>query len=206
MVARRHLPDGIDPGRVPPGQKPAAPGKWPVFTAGSVPEVDLAAWDFKVFGLVERELTLSYEELLELPVREVTADIHCVTGWSRLGDRWKGVPTQAVLDRVNPLPEARFVMAHCDQGYTANLPLEALDSPDVLLCYGWNGRQLSREHGWPLRLFVPSRFLEVGQVAARPGVHGREPARLLGAARLSRRCRPLEGRAVLVAAERLRWP
>jgi DMSO/TMAO reductase YedYZ molybdopterin-dependent catalytic subunit len=156
---RPRIPEGVDPARVPPGQTLTAPHKWPVLTFGSTPEVDLERWDLKVFGLVEEELTLSYPELRALPSREITADVHCVTGWSRLGDRWRGVPIRAILDRVRPLPEARYVMAHCEQGYTANLPLAVLDDEDVLLCFEWNGEDLTPDHGWPLRLLVPKRYL-----------------------------------------------
>src|SRR6478672_9524054 len=86
------LEKGYDPERLPPGQYLTE--KWPVLHAGSVPRVDLAAWDLRVFGAVERELTLSWPELLELPQTEIVADIHCVTRWTKLDMRWKGVPVQ----------------------------------------------------------------------------------------------------------------
>ena len=160
MPARRsaRLPEGVDPARIPPGQVPAAPGKWPVLTAGSVPDVDLEAWDLTLSGQVERPLSLTYPELRALPAVDVTADIHCVTGWSRLGDRWTGVPVLTLLTGARPRPSAAFAVAHCEQGYTTGLPLEALRDHQALLCYRWNGRELTPEHGWPLRLFVPSRY------------------------------------------------
>ena len=72
---------GYDPARLPPGQY--ITDKWPVLHAGSVPETDLATWDFRVWGQVEHEAALSWDELNELPKVEVTQDIHCVTRWSR---------------------------------------------------------------------------------------------------------------------------
>src|SRR5262249_60987326 len=81
-----------------------------------------------------------------------------VTGWSRLGDTWTGVAIKEILRRTQPRREATHVMAHCEFGYTTSLPLEVLDDEDVLLCYGWNGRDLSEEHGYPLRLFVPKKY------------------------------------------------
>src|SRR5262245_2526280 len=78
-----------DPRRLPPGQYLTE--KWPVLHAGSVPAVDLSTWDFRVFGEVEQPLSLTWPELLELPSVEVTADIHCVTRWSRFDTRFKGV-------------------------------------------------------------------------------------------------------------------
>ena len=155
---RRRLREGVDPARIPPGQTLTAPDRWPLLHFGPVPETDLERWDFRVFGLVEQELRLTHAELRALPAREVTADIHCVTGWSRLGDRWTGVPIQEILRRSRPRPEATYVMAHCEFGYTTSVPLDVLDDDDVLLCYGWNGRDLTEEHGFPLRLFVPKKY------------------------------------------------
>ena len=155
---RRRLPEGVDPSRVPPGQTLTAPNKWPLLHFGPVPRTDLDSWDFKVFGLVENELKLSYAELRALPAKEVVADIHCVTGWSRLGDTWRGVAIQEVLSRVRPRPEAAHVMAYCEYGYTTSVSLEVLDDDDVLLCYGWEGEDLSEDHGFPLRLLVPKKY------------------------------------------------
>ena len=154
----RRAPDGVDASRIPPGQTLTAPDRWPLLQFGPVPRADLLAWDLKVIGLVENELSLTYDELRALPRTEVTADIHCVTGWSRLGDRWSGVSIQEILRRCRPTEEATHVMAHCEFGYTTSVPLEVLDDDDVLLCYGWNGNDLSEEHGFPLRLFVPKKY------------------------------------------------
>ena len=158
LFKRSRLPEGVDPERVPPGQTLTAPGRWPLLHFGPVPKSDLAKWSFQVFGLVENALTFDYEQLRALPAAEVTADIHCVTGWSRLGDTWKGVPIKEILDRARPLPEARYVMAHCDHGYTTSVPLDVLADDDVMLCYGWNGADLTPEHGWPLRLLIPKKY------------------------------------------------
>ena len=154
----RRLSEGVDPDRVPPGQTLTAPDRWPLLHFGPVPRTDLAAWDLKVFGLVESELRLTYDELRALPQKEVVSDIHCVTGWSRLGDTWTGVAIQVILQRCRPTREATHAMAHCEFGYTTGVPLEVLDDDDVILCYGWNGSDLSEEHGFPLRLFVPKKY------------------------------------------------
>ncbi len=147
---------GIDESRIPPGQY--FTDKWPVLHAGGVPQVDMAAWDFRVFGLVRHPVRLSFDELTGLGVAEQTSDIHCVTRWTKLDMPWKGVPLKALLDRVEPLESARFVIAHAEQGFTSNLPLEAVLADDVLLAYEAEGRPLTPEHGYPLRLLVPSRY------------------------------------------------
>ena len=159
LFSRNRIPEGIDPKRIPPGQTLTAPDKWPLLHFGPVPKTDLATWSLQVYGEVENPVTLSYEQFKQLPTREITADIHCVTAWSRLGDHWTGVPIQALLELVKPKPDTHYVMAHCEYGYTTSVPLKVLDDEDVLLCYGWNGQDLTAEHGYPLRLFVPKKYL-----------------------------------------------
>ena len=69
-----------------------------------------------------------------------------------------GVPIRALLDLVRPTPAAPLVVAHCEQGYTTNVPLEVLSDDDVLLADTYAGEPLTPEHGWPLRLLVPKRY------------------------------------------------
>jgi len=147
---------GIDPARIPPGQY--FTDKWPVLHAGGVPQADLATWDLRLFGLVKHPLRLTWDELQALPSVERTADIHCVTRWTRLDMPWRGVPVRELVERVEPLDSVRYVIAHAEQGFTANLPLEAVLADDALLAYEADGEPLTAEHGYPLRLMVPSRY------------------------------------------------
>jgi DMSO/TMAO reductase YedYZ molybdopterin-dependent catalytic subunit len=147
---------GYDPERLPPGQYLTE--KWPVLHAGSVPATDLATWDLQVFGQVERELTLTWDELRELPATEITTDIHCVTRWSRFDTSFRGFHWRDLARLVGPKPAAHFVVAHAEQGFTSNLPLEALQADDALIAYEADGGPLTADHGWPLRLVVPSRY------------------------------------------------
>jgi DMSO/TMAO reductase YedYZ molybdopterin-dependent catalytic subunit len=142
--------------RLPPGQ--VLTDKWPVLHYGSVPKTDLSTWSFRVFGLVEREKRWTWEEFLSLPRLEVRSDIHCVTRWSRFDNRWQGVAVKHVLGEAGVRPEARFAIAHAEQGFTANLPLSELLRDDVLLALKHDGEDLTPEHGWPLRLVAPSRY------------------------------------------------
>lgn len=152
----RNKLDSDDRERVPPGQF-VTPG-WPVLHYGGVPRTNLATWDFKVVGLVEHPITLDYQAFKALPRTELTVDIHCVTRWSKLDMGWEGVPMAHVLELVKPKPEAKFVIAHCEAGFTANLPIEAISDDDVLLADRAGGEDLTPEHGWPLRLLVPKRY------------------------------------------------
>ena len=186
-------PDAAE--RTPPGQYLTE--KFPVLHYGSVPATDLAAWDFRVFGLVDAPVTLTWEQFRALPRARVTVDIHCVTRWSKLDTAWEGVPIRAILDLAGLRPEATHVLAHCEQGYTTNMPLAVLDDEDVLLADTYDGKPLDPEHGYPLRLLVPEALLlEERQVDPRPGVPRPRHRGLLGALRLQQRRRPLEGRAL----------
>ena len=146
-----------DEGRkAPPGQYVTT--KFPVLSFGQTPEIDLAAWRLRVFGLVEREVVLDWRQLTALPKVTVDAEFHCVTQWSRLDNTWEGVPFSEVLKLAPPKPEAKFVMAHCYGGYTTNVGLDVLDDSDVLLAYRHDGEPLEPDHGGPLRLVVPKRY------------------------------------------------
>jgi DMSO/TMAO reductase YedYZ molybdopterin-dependent catalytic subunit len=147
---------GIDPDRIPPGQYLTE--RFPVLTVGPNPKYDLARWDFTVFGEVEREVKLSWEDLLELPQRDVTLDIHCVTRWSKLDTTWTGVPVREVLDRAGLKPSGTHLMAYSDGGYTTNVPLEAVIDDQALLAHSYEGKPLEPDHGAPLRLIVPKRY------------------------------------------------
>jgi DMSO/TMAO reductase YedYZ molybdopterin-dependent catalytic subunit len=147
---------GYDPARLPPGQYLTE--KWPVLHAGSVPNVDLSTWDLRVFGEVEQPITLTWERLLELPSHEVTVDIHCVTRWSRFDTTFRGVQWSELAKLVSPEPTARFVVAHAEQGFTTNVPLSALEDDQALIAYEADGEPLTPDHGWPVRLVVPSRY------------------------------------------------
>ena len=147
---------GLDPQRLPPGQYLTE--KWPVLHAGTVPQTDLSTWDFKVFGEVEEAITLTYDELRALPQTEITVDIHCVTRWSRFDTSFRGVHWRELAKLARPKPNARFALAHAEQGFTANVPLAALEEDESLVAWEADGAPLEPDHGWPLRLVVPSRY------------------------------------------------
>ena len=142
--------------RIPPGQYKT--DKFPVLHYGSVPRADLAQWDFKVFGEVEAPFALTWDQFKTLPRKTVETDIHCVTRWSKLDTVWEGVAIQEIMSLAQVRPSATHVVAHSEQGYTANLPLSVLDDDDVILADTFDGKPLDPEHGYPLRLLVPKRY------------------------------------------------
>ena len=147
---------GYDPARLPPGQYLTE--KWPVLHAGDVPTLDLATWDLRVDGEVEEPVTLTYEQLTALPATEITTDIHCVTRWSRFDAQFKGVHWRELAALCKPKPSAQFVVAHAEQGFTSNVPLAALQDEHALIVYEADGAPLTPDHGWPVRLFIPSKY------------------------------------------------
>ncbi len=142
--------------RVPPGQ--TVTRKWPVLHYGDVPVVDLLRWKLEIEGLVEQPFALSHAELTALPRRTTLCDIHCVTRWSKLDNRFEGVPVELLLRRAMPRPEATHVLVRAAQGFTTNLPLSDLDRPENLLAWRHDDADLTPEHGWPLRLVVPHLY------------------------------------------------
>jgi DMSO/TMAO reductase YedYZ molybdopterin-dependent catalytic subunit len=147
---------GFDPARLPPGQYYT--DKWPVLHAGDVPRIDIDSWTLSVTGEVEEPLTLGFEELKALPATEVTTDIHCVTRWSRFDARFKGVHWSELAKLCRPKPAARFAIAHAEAGFTANVPLAAIEDANALVVYEADGEPLTPDHGWPVRLFVPTKY------------------------------------------------
>jgi DMSO/TMAO reductase YedYZ molybdopterin-dependent catalytic subunit len=143
-------------GRLPPGQSLTL--KWPVLHYGSVPIFEPAKWDFRVGGLVENTRCFTWDEFRALPQTETVSDFHCVTRWSRLDNRWKGVSFTEVLNRVQAKPGARYVLVLAEEGYSANVPLDDLLDPDVLFAFDHDGAPLAAEHGGPLRLIVPRLY------------------------------------------------
>jgi len=144
-------------GRLPPGQSLTL--KWPVLHYGNVPRVDLRTWDFRVDGLVDQPLRLTWDEFIRLPQTEIQCDMHCVTRWSRFDNRFQGVLFIEVMKRVTPKPDARFAVLRGENGYTANLPLADLMQPNTIFAFKHDGEELSADHGYPLRLIVPHLYL-----------------------------------------------
>jgi DMSO/TMAO reductase YedYZ molybdopterin-dependent catalytic subunit len=122
--------------------------------------LDLRRWRLTVSGEVEWPQSWTYEGLQQLPQVEVRHDIHCVTRWSRLGCRWRGVPFTTLAALVRPTPAARFVqcVAYSARQHDSSLPLEACVHEGALLAWEMDGQPLSIPHGYPLRLVAPSRY------------------------------------------------
>jgi DMSO/TMAO reductase YedYZ molybdopterin-dependent catalytic subunit len=144
--------------RVPPGQYRT--DDFPVLTSGPTPLISTADWTLDVTTPDGNGQSLSWQQLMALPVEDLTVDIHCVTKWSKLGTQWRGVPVASVLEATGAdLEGVEHVMAHSHGGYTTNLPLRDLLGGKAWIAFEFDGEPLAAAHGGPARLLVPHLYL-----------------------------------------------
>jgi DMSO/TMAO reductase YedYZ molybdopterin-dependent catalytic subunit len=149
--------------RLPVGQHEVK--NWPVLDLGDVPQISHVDWRLEIGGAVERPRTLTWDEFSKLPQIDDVSDFHCVTTWSRMDNRWRGVRFTALAELVVPKESARFVVTTgydtapgTRVPYTTNLPLERALDPDVMLVHTWEGKPLPVEHGGPCRMITPRLY------------------------------------------------
>jgi DMSO/TMAO reductase YedYZ molybdopterin-dependent catalytic subunit len=143
--------------RLPPGQYDVGQD-WPVLTAEATPRLSTDNWTFTIDGLVEEKVSWTWAEIMALPPSEFTGDIHCVTTWSKLGVRFRGVSVDTLLAAARPQASASYVLASSTTGYTTNLPLDDVTGGKAWVVWEFDGRPLAREHGGPARLLVPHLY------------------------------------------------
>jgi len=159
-----HRGEGAPAARTPPGQKLSV--KWPVLHYGGSPRIKPETWSLRIYGLVENEVTLNWEQFNALPKVNVHCDIHCVTHWSRLDNVFTGVAVSTLLDLAKPTDDAKFVIQHAKSepgnDWTTNVPLDEFHDSDCLLATHHDGAQLSVDHGAPVRAIVPRLYFWKG--------------------------------------------
>lgn len=128
------------------------------------PQVDGAAWRLSVDGLVDRQLSLSLDDLRAFPAQEAYRTLMCISDDILAGDhyignqRWRGFPVADLLDRAGVSPTARFVLWEAEDGYTESLPVEVARDPGTWIAYEMDGRPLETDHGFPARVLIADRF------------------------------------------------
>jgi DMSO/TMAO reductase YedYZ molybdopterin-dependent catalytic subunit len=148
-------------GGLPPGQYEVPSLR--TLTYGSVPSFDETSWNLKIHGLVQIPITLSYAEVISLPLASSISDFHCVTGWTKFSNKWQGVSFRTIMEMVQPEEDAKYVIFICEENsgttpYTTSLSLKDLDKDDVLLAFRLDDQELPNRHGGPLRLVVPHKY------------------------------------------------
>jgi DMSO/TMAO reductase YedYZ molybdopterin-dependent catalytic subunit len=129
---------------------------FPVLSAGPTPHTPLDEWSFRIGGAVDEPISWTWQEFTALPAEMITADIHCVTKWSKLDTSWTGVSVDTLLASVET--EAEYLTAWSDGGYTTNLTLEDVTGGKAWVAYEYDGQPLDPEHGGPARLLVPHLY------------------------------------------------
>ena len=161
-LAQRNIAQGMKPGRISPDARiPQGQSRvtdFPVLDMGVRPALDKATWSLRLFGLVHNDVTLDWQQFVDLPQAHIQSDMHCVTRWSQLDMTWEGVAARDLILMAGPLESAQHVTIHGHDGYTTNLPLDALLDDDVLVAHSVFGAPLAIDHGWPARLVVPKRY------------------------------------------------
>ncbi|MFB9308562.1 DMSO/TMAO reductase YedYZ molybdopterin-dependent catalytic subunit [Agromyces hippuratus] len=167
------LPKAVSTASVPAGAELGIDGLAPVVTpnaefyridtALAVPAIDPAAWSLRIHGLVDREVTLTWDELLALPLEESITTLACVSnevGGGLIGNAvWLGYPIRELLARAGASADADMVLSRSIDGFTASTPLEVLqDDRNAILAVGMNGEPLPTEHGFPVRMVVPGLY------------------------------------------------
>src|SRR3989454_2000237 len=155
FVGRRESA-GTQANRIPPGQHLVK--DFPVLSAGPTPRTDLAKWTFRIEGLVKEPVSWGWSEFQKLPAQDFVKDISCVTKWTKLDTRWRGVSVDILLEQVELDRRAAVVTAFSDGGYTTNIPLPELVNGQAFVAYAYDGKPLAPEHGGPARLVVPGRY------------------------------------------------
>lgn len=157
VAKKGNLPGKVNQNiRVPAGQTEVK--NFPILDLGILPDINKENWQLRVFGLVEQELNLDWDAFQALPQTTNVSDFHCVTRWTRLDMDWVGVKAQELLMMTGPLENAHYVTLHGYDGYTTNLPLEALLDDDVIIAHAVLCYPLTTAHGGPVRMIVPKRY------------------------------------------------
>jgi len=148
LVAEKQMKEA---GRLPHGQSLTL--RFPILHYGAVPGFDKSSWTLRIFGQVEEETSLTWDEFCDLPQTEITMDIHCVTAWSKTDTTWRGVSLGTLVSAgvVRIKDAVTVVVQHCEQGYSTNLPIQTAMGDNFILATHYDGDPLAPEHGFPLR-------------------------------------------------------
>lgn len=143
--------------RVPPGQYVTA--DFPVLTAGPTQHTSLDDWTLSMQVAGRLLAKWSWHDFGMLRQTGITTDIHCVTKWTKLDTRWRGVTFDDLLRAAGlDAAPAAFVTVHCDGGYSTNVPVADLVAGKAMVATHFDELPLSPTHGGPARLLVPHLY------------------------------------------------
>lgn len=144
--------------RIPPGQKivdkmVAMPAITLIY-----PRISKNKWRLRVYGEVEHETTWNWEDFNKLKQKDFMVDFHCVTHWSKLGQKFTGVPIEEIIKIVKPLKQVKFVIFVCYDGYTTNVPYQEIINNVAFVAIKMDGADIEPKFGGPARAVIPHLY------------------------------------------------
>lgn len=132
-------------------------------TALQVPQLSTSDWRLRIHGMVDREVTIDWSDLMAMSAQERIITLTCVSnevgGDLASNARWIGYPMREILARAKPHPDADMLLSTSVDGWTSGTPLDAItDGRDAMLAVGMNGTPLPLEHGYPVRQVIPGLY------------------------------------------------
>jgi len=144
--------------RLPPGQfeKDRMVAMPPI--TSDYPRIGKSDWRLRIYGSVKNEKELDWNDFLKLPSEKYIIDFHCVTHWSKLSQKFTGVPFEEILKLARPLASTKFVIFECYDGYTTNLNLRELKENICFIAFEMDGKDIETKFGGPARVIIPHLY------------------------------------------------
>jgi DMSO/TMAO reductase YedYZ molybdopterin-dependent catalytic subunit len=143
--------------RLPPGQ--ILTKKFPILQKGEIPHINRDKYVLEITGAVEKSVSFDLEELGNMIDARITADIHCVTTWSKFDTNWGGIHFKSILELVKPKESVSFVeFTGAESGFTTTVPIETLRSKNAILALTYENQPINDEHGGPVRTVIPDLY------------------------------------------------
>lgn len=143
--------------RLPPGQHITE--RFPVLQKGRIPLVERESYKLLIEGEIENPTEFSLDDLKKIQDKEIIADIHCVTSWSKFNTKWGGISFQKLFSIVKPKKTALFIEFYCaDGGFTTTVPIERLKAENTILALTYEGEPINDKHGGPVRPIIPDLY------------------------------------------------
>lgn len=127
-----------------------------------VPQVDSKSWNLTIKGLVEKPLTINYDQIKSMPSVEEYVTLECIS--NKIGGDlistalWKGVRLSYLLDKAAIKSNVKYVVFRCVDGYDVGIPIERSQMEGTILAYDMNYAPLTPKHGFPVRAIVPGLY------------------------------------------------
>ncbi len=155
IISKGFKPTRAKDSRLPPGQYEEK--GFPVLSLGPTPVVKKEDWSLSILGLADQK-SWNWDQFNKLPIEEVKTDIHCVTKWSKFDTKWQGVSLDQIIKLVNLKPDAKYLLAYSNDGYSTNIPLEDVAGGKAWVALSYDDKEIPSEHGGPVRLLIPHLY------------------------------------------------